>query len=210
VQNSRVAEEALMADANSPTETEVKICLAVPGEIDSRLIAAGFIITKPRVFEANTVYDKAGDPLRAQGCLLRLRQVSDTAIVTYKGPAQRGKHKTREELETTVGDFVAAALILDRLGYAATFRYEKYRTEYERPGEHGVVTVDETPVGWFLELEGLPEWIDRTAGVLGYSETDYVVDSYGSLYLQHCTFHGIKPTHMVFEAASERSGESTR
>src|SRR3982750_3246247 len=136
------------------TETEVKIQLDSAHDLPARLADAGFIETKPRIFEANTIYDRPGEALRERGCLLRLRQVGNRAIVTFKGPAQRGKHKSREELETSLGDGATGALILDRLGFSATFRYEKYRTEYERPDEHGVVTIDETPVGWFIELEG--------------------------------------------------------
>ncbi|MCA1481278.1 class IV adenylate cyclase, partial [Bradyrhizobium sp. NBAIM08] len=139
-----------------------------PEQFAGRLQDAGYRVTKPRIFEANTLYDQPGEVLRARGCLLRLREVGDRAILTFKGPAERGKHKSREELETTLGEAGTAALILERLGFSATFRYEKYRTEYERPGEHGVVTIDETPVGWFIELEGLPEWIDDVAAKLGY------------------------------------------
>jgi adenylate cyclase, class 2 len=198
VQDTGGAGEALMVDATSPNETEIKIRLQSPELVAARLTEAGFAVAKPRVFEANTVYDQAGGEVRARGCLLRLREVADVAILTFKGPAQPGRHKSREELETTMGDARTAASILDRLGFIATFRYEKYRTEYERPGEHGIVTVDETPIGWFLELEGRPEWIDRTATALGYSESDYIIDSYGSLYLRHCTAQSVKPTHMIF------------
>lgn len=187
-----------MAGNGSVTETEVKIRLESPEALLERLAQAGFAVTKPRVFEANTIYDEPGRDLRARGCLLRLREVKGDTILTFKGPADRGKHKSREELETQIADGATCALILQRLGFVAAFRYEKYRTEYERPAEHGVVTVDETPVGWFMELEGAPDWIDRTAADLGYSEADYVIDSYGSLYLRHCERFGIEPTHMVF------------
>jgi adenylate cyclase class 2 len=61
-----------------------------------------------------------------------------------------------------------------------------------------VVTVDETPVGWFLELEGEPAWIDRTAAELGFEEKQYLTESYGSLYLLHCKQRGIEPSDMVF------------
>jgi adenylate cyclase class 2 len=201
VPDSGGAGEAMMAGHHPGTEVEIKIRLALPAVVTVHLDRMGFAVTKPRIFEANTIYDRSDDGLRASGRLLRLREVGDSTVLTFKGPASRGKHKSREELETTLGDARTAALILDRLGFSATFRYEKFRTEYEREGEHGVVTVDETPVGWFLELEGEPEWIDRTAAALGYAEADYVTDSYGSLYLQHCESTGIQPGNMVFSEA---------
>jgi adenylate cyclase, class 2 len=192
------AGETVVAAGIPGKETEIKIRLDSRHDFPTRLANAGFIETKPRIFEANTVYDRPDEELRKRGCLLRLREVGERVILTFKGPAERGKHKSREELETSLGDAVTGALILNRLGFSATFRYEKYRTEYERPGEHGVVTIDETPVGWFIELEGVPDWIDRTAGQLGFSESDYLTDSYGSLYVQYCEIAGIPPENMVF------------
>ena len=46
--------------------------------------------------------------LRQRGTLLRLREVGGRSILTFKGPATPGKHKSREELETTVGDASSA------------------------------------------------------------------------------------------------------
>lgn len=180
------------------TETEIKLRVSDPAAIYSRLEQAGFQVTCGRVFEANTIYDTAEGTLRRGGTLLRLREVGGRAILTFKGPSIPGKHKSREELETTVGSASTSALIFDRLGFVPGFRYEKYRTEYERPGLPGVVTVDETPIGWFLELEGAPEWIDSTAAELGFSEDNYLTLSYATLYINYCKDRQVAPTDMVF------------
>ncbi len=58
--------------------------------------------------------------------------------------------------------------------------------------------LDETPVGVFLELEGPPEWIDRTAGTLGFSEGDYITLSYLEL---HRRVTGGETGDMVFGSA---------
>jgi adenylate cyclase class 2 len=89
--------------------------------------------------------------------------------------------------------------VLAALGYQPTFRYEKYRTTFSKDGEPGLITVDETPIGDFLELEGLGVWIDATALQLGYGEVDYVTASYASLYRQHCVENPTAvPTAMTF------------
>jgi adenylate cyclase class 2 len=88
--------------------------------------------------------------------------------------------------------------IFCQLGYQPSFRYEKYRREYRHPGEPGVVTVDETPIGSFLELEGPGEWIDGTAKGLGFGASDYVLESYVRLYLRDCERRGATPAFMVF------------
>jgi len=129
--------------------------------------------------------------------LLRLRRYGRRLVLTYKGPPQAARHKVREELEVLVSDLDAAALILSRLGLVASFRYEKYRTEFRGPGG-GAVLLDETPIGDFLELEGAPSWIDRTAARLGFGEADYITSSYGTLYVESCRGRGIVPGDMVF------------
>jgi adenylate cyclase, class 2 len=65
-----------------------------------------------------------------------------------------------------------------------------------------VVTLDETPIGDFLELEGPGEWIDDTAKRLGFSRQDYVLDSYARLYVADCERRGVEPSHMVFASHS--------
>jgi adenylate cyclase class 2 len=89
-------------------------------------------------------------------------------------------------------------LVLERLGFGPVFRYEKYRTEYARPRQAGIIMFDQTPIGDFLELEGSPRWIDRAARALGYSQADYLTASYGSLYFQHCASAGVEPGNMTF------------
>ncbi len=49
-----------------------------------------------------------------------------------------------------------------------------------------------------MEIEGEAEWIDSTARQLGFSHTDYILDSYGKLYLDYCRKLGREPGNMVF------------
>jgi adenylate cyclase, class 2 len=165
-----------------------------------RLRAAGFRVSKRRVFEANTLFDTARGALRRKGCLLRVREAGPQGFLTYKGVGAAGKYKDREELEVEVSDPRRLSEILARLDFVPAFRYEKYRTEYRRAGEAGVATLDETPIGIYLELEGAPAWIDRSARRLGFAESDYSTASYGSLYLDYCRGRGLQATHMTFPA----------
>lgn len=179
---------------------EVEIKLKVAGAAAARrlLRKAGLRVHRPRVFEDNIVFDTADLALRQAGQLLRLRQTGRAILLTYKGPAAPGKHKSREELEITLSDLDQAALIFGRLGFHPVFRYQKYRTEYAQPRERGIVTLDETPVGCFLEIEGAPEWIDRTARKLGFEESSYITASYGGLYFQLRSERADLPADMVF------------
>jgi adenylate cyclase class 2 len=183
---------------------EVEIKLAVESAAGARamLRRAGFRLLHRRAFEANTVFDTPEGSLQSTRRLLRVRESAGEVIITYKGPPQAGPHKSREEVETEASDARACAAILERLGYRPVFRYEKYRAEYRRPGSSGTATVDETPIGTYVELEGQPRWIDRTAKQLGFGRDAYITASYGSLYFEWCRQRKRKPSNLVFRSPS--------
>ncbi len=190
--------------ATPAIETEIKLPVESAASARRLLRAAGFRLHKRRLFEDNAILDTAGLKLRKAGALLRLRVAGGAATVTYKGRAAAGKHKTREELETRVADANAFSQIAGRLGLTPKFRYQKYRTEFQQPRGPGVATLDETPIGVYLELEGPPGWIDRTARRLGFREADFITQSYGALYFAWCRENRVKAGNMVFPKKAER------
>jgi adenylate cyclase class 2 len=139
-------------------------------------------------------------------------------ILTYKGPAERlrgrpkavkhaamARYKVRQEREILVEDPEALRGLLGALGLRPVFHYEKIRSSYELPDIRGVlVELDETPIGVFLELEGEPRAIDRVSRRLGYSPKDYLVSSYGALYLADCRRRGVRPANMLFSSQKVR------
>jgi adenylate cyclase, class 2 len=183
-----------------PVETEIKLPLVNIAHARAAILNLGYGIHHERAHEWNAVFDSDALRLCDKGQLIRLRRFGATAILTFKGLSMESRHKEREEIEVAVSDADAAALILDRLGLRPVFRYEKFRTEYSIPGEEGIITVDETPIGNFLELEGPAAWIDHVAARLGYRESDYIKRSYGALYIQHCEGTGTAPGDMLFAA----------
>ncbi|HKE29153.1 MAG TPA: class IV adenylate cyclase [Bryobacteraceae bacterium] len=191
--------------AHGGREIEIKLAVASASAARRLLQRAGFRVHRRKIFEANTVFDTPDGAMRSTQRLLRVREAAGEVLVTYKGPPEPGPHKSREELETAVSNARLSVAILDRLGYRPMFRYEKYRAEYRRPGSSGVATVDETPIGTYVELEGNARWIDRTAKQLGFTLDQYITASYGSLYLEWCQARGLKPGNMVFEGRSQKS-----
>ena len=180
------------------TETEIK--LRLPGGAAAARVLLdrlGYHAQAPRELEVNQLYDHDGE-LQASDRVLRLRSLGEKWTITYKGPAVDGPHKSREELELRIGDGPAMEQILRALGYRPEFRYEKYRTIFERLGEPGVIMLDETPMGDFLELEGLGEWIDRTTLKLGFLTKDYILSTYPVLYEEYRKKDASLPRNMVF------------
>jgi adenylate cyclase class 2 len=186
--------------ASAATETEVKLHVPGKDKILARIAANGFLVSKPREFEVNTLYDTPDRALLRSGTLLRLRQAGNRGMITWKGKPIPGPHKSRPEIETGVGSVEEMGKLLCRLGYEPAFRYEKYRTEFRDGEGEGSLVFDETPIGFYLELEGPAEWIDKTASKLGFSVADYELRSYGSLYRDYCAEHGLEPTGMVFSS----------
>lgn len=180
-------------------ETEIKLRVPDAAEARALLEKHRYAVARPRVFESNAIYDTAEHSFRLRGELIRLRRAGNVHTLTLKSPALSGRHKRREELETRVADGAVLEAILERLGLTVAFRYEKYRTEYGRETEGGLITVDETPIGTFLELEGPSAWIDTAAAELDFGESDYILSSYGALYFEYCRWHRIEPGFMVFE-----------
>jgi adenylate cyclase class 2 len=179
-------------------ETEIKLAVKDARSARRRLREAGFVVSRPRVFEANTLFDTPDLSLRTSFRLLRIRQAGRVATMTFKGAPEIGKHKSREELELEISSAAAMMSIVERLGYRRMFRYEKYRTEFHQPRRAGIAMLDETPVGVYLELEGAPRWIDLSARRLGFQESDYITASYGRVYLEWCAANGRQPGDMTF------------
>ena len=184
--------------ARGSVETEIKLAMPSAAAARRLLRALGFRVVRRRAFESNAVFDTPERRFGRGGALLRVRESGRAAKLTYKGPARPSKHKSREEREVEAGDAPTLRLILERLGFVRVFRYEKYRTEYGREERGGVVTLDETPIGVYLELEGSSGWIDRTARRLGFKDEDYITASYGRLYLNWCAERGRAPRDMLF------------
>jgi adenylate cyclase class 2 len=192
-----------MAASDSYIETEVKIRVPDGADAARALIEGqGYSLINERTLESDQLFDRDGE-LKLGGRILRLRRTGGRAVGTYKGPAvsetESGqRYKQREEVEFDVSNADAFQRMLERLGYAPRFRYEKFRTKFATPGEAGVVSIDETPIGVFLELEGTPAWIDRTAAQLGLSPKEYLTASYGSLYQEYRRSHPNAPEDMIF------------
>lgn len=184
-------------------EVEIKLSAPDVQAATTSLAACGFQVKTPRSFEANTVLDTSVQTLRQSGCLLRIRTFAGQVILTYKGPQELSKFKSRPEHEIALSDEAAAFTIFGGLGYTPVFRYEKYRTEFQDGTGNGVVTLDETPIGDFLELEGAEQWIEATASRLGYGEADWITASYGQLYQEYCGSRNLRPSHMTFGEISQ-------
>jgi adenylate cyclase class 2 len=184
-----------------PVEIEVKFPVADPNTLIGRLKDAGFHEETPRTFERNILYDTRDRRLRSQQAILRVRRYGERWVVTHKcltpnnDPAAR--HKQREETETEVKDGEAIGTIFSQLGFTPAFTYEKYRTEFADDTGHCVL--DETPIGFYAELEGPSDWIDATGQKLGIDPGQFITLSYGRLFEQWRQETGSPAQNLTFD-----------
>ncbi|MGH9538415.1 MAG: class IV adenylate cyclase [Terriglobales bacterium] len=183
-----------------PSDKEIEIKFRVDNirALSRRLRAAGFRRLTPRTHERNTLYDLPGQPLRKRGELLRLRQYGRAWLLTHKAKSTLARHKTRVEMETEIADGNKLHKVLQALGYVPTFRYEKFRAEWDDGNGH--VVIDETPIGCFGEIEGPARWIDNTARRLGIHRDSYITQSYAELFFAWKRQTRSRAGEMTFQA----------
>jgi len=170
--------------AVSTIEVEVKLHVKDAAGIPSRMAELGARLLHPREFEDNRLYDFPDRGLLKQGGMLRIRTTGRVTLLTYKDRARTEDGvKIREEVETEMAPAEAGPLseTFRRIGMEVIFRYQKYRTTWRM--DETLVTLDETPIGSFLEIEGPRDRIDAVATRLGYTTGDYIPHSYRDLYV---------------------------
>src|SRR3954463_1257034 len=180
-----------------PVEREIKLRFASAEDARAAVLALGATPLLGRRLQEDALLDTPEGLLRDRRSALRIRMENGKSRVTFKGPVQPSAMKLREELETVVGDGEVLLRVFQELGLEVWFRYEKYREEFSY--EDVIVAIDETPVGVFVEIEGSERGIAAAAAALGRSPSDYILDSYRGLFLQHREALGLSGTDMMFD-----------
>ena len=184
------------ADVTLMIEREVKLRFDSPEEARAAILAAGATLLRCRRLQEDALLDADDESLRRRRCVLRVRTEAGKSLLTFKGPAEPGTMKIRDEYETVVGDGEALQQVLKELGLHVWFRYEKYREEYAAADV--TIALDETPVGTYVEIEGDENGIQTMTRALGRTADDFILHSYRRLFIQHREEYGLSRTHMVF------------
>ena len=179
-------------------EREVKFYLQSQKAFQERLSAAGARLIHARTHEFNLRFDTPNRDLQRLHQVLRLRQDSRIRL-TYKGPTEREAGiRERREIEVEVDDFAAARSLLEALGFRVSFIYEKFRTTYALLETE--IVLDETPMGYFLEIEGPDRRrIESAAEALGLDWKRAIAKGYAQLFEIARTRLGLAFGDLTFE-----------
>lgn len=161
-------------------EIEVKFLIKDYERLMHKIQNLGLICARPRTHELNLRYDTPDQGLVSASQVLRLRK-DDLARLTFKGPGKLQEDVlTRKEIEVVVSDFEATHRLLEALGYQVVLIYEKYRANYLI--DTLILSLDETPLGVFVELEGeSPAQVKSAAKLLGLDWEQRINLSYSAL-----------------------------
>ena len=199
-----------MNDSKRHVEREVKLAFASARAAREAVAGLGAAPQRARRRQDDRLFDTQDGRLAAARSTLRVRiespaagsggradPVGSTASITFKGPPQADVMKVRDELETEISDGSLMLALLEAVGFTVTWRYQKYREEFERDGT--IIAIDETPCGVFVELEGEEADVTALAAALGRTVDDYIAWSYRNLWEQQCQSLGVPVGDMVFD-----------
>jgi predicted adenylyl cyclase CyaB len=178
-------------------EIEVKFRIADAGEFSERLRKAGAKLVKTG-FEKNITYDRNGE-LKERKELLRLRDYAGEVDITHKRKvkSEHKDFKVREETVVNIESFDRGKKLLEMLGYEKAWIYEKKQKVFVLDGIE--VFLDEMPlIGNFMEIEGEPGEIKRTAAKLGLDMKDALATSYADEYEAFRNKNGLPFGDLVF------------
>jgi len=168
-------------------ETELKVKLSSTDFQDVRKILksmGGKTRTSSQI-ENNILFDYTDNRLRKSGCALRLRSYNGVSLLTFKGKIQENTFlKKRSEIQTAVSHARKAKDLLQQIGLYPKFLYSKKREIWVFGKEKDAVEIslDQTPFGFFLEIEGREKAILKAADLLEIKLEDAITESYVTLY----------------------------
>ena len=169
------------------TETELKVRLSSTDFQDIRKIlrSIGGKTRTANQVENNILFDYTDNRLQKSGCALRLRSYNGIFLLTFKGKVQGNTFlKKRSEIQTPVSHFKRMKDLLQQIGLHPKFLYSKKREIWVLGKESDTVEIslDPTPFGFFLEIEGREKAILKASDLLGINFEDAITESYVTLY----------------------------
>lgn len=179
-------------------EIEVKFIVDDLTALRQRILGLEARLHHPKTYEDNWCFDTPDQRFQQEDRLLRLRR-DHRVLLTYKEPPSTAdtEFKVRQEYEVEVSDFEQARALVEKLGYAPSLRYEKYRETF-RHGDTEIL-LDETPLGAFVEIEGTRESIDAITQQLGLDDANRITASYGDIFEAVRTTYDLPFSDMTFD-----------
>lgn len=132
-------------------EIEIKARVESLESIEEEILKQGGLFKK-EVVQEDLYFNHPNRDFAVTDEAVRLRRAAGRFYLTYKGPKIDNITKTREELNTEVGNWDSATEILTKLGFTEVLWVKKKR-RYFRLGEFDVMLDNVDGLGSFIEVE---------------------------------------------------------
>ena len=185
-------------------EVEAKLKIESPVEIIGRLREAG-AEKKCEVVQRDIYFSDADKKLikTDRGLRLRCEESFDGKryFLTYKGPKEKTRFKSRVEIEVEVMDYGQMLELLESLGFERRLCFEKRRQVWEV--DECEVCIDELPyLGGFVEVEGSDEKsVEGVLEKLGLSGAGHIEKTYSKLMAEKMKEIGLDKQEAFFDEA---------
>lgn len=123
----------------------------------------------------------------SRGIFPRIKEVGDTALVSVKVKTKNNSkmfERDEYEFEIESNKTDSARLMFKALGYGIEHIFEKKRYKLESLNNCDFV-IDELPFGYFIELEGSEENIEKSIIDLGLEDYEKINGAYLKLWDKH-------------------------
>ena len=182
-------------------ETEIKLAIAEPLVKDLiNRIEKGFNCKKNDPFHQIT-HQFFFEDYTKQNAFPRIRNEEDgTITLTVKAKLKEdSKFFKRTELETVINDPEKVADMMPFFGFPQKISWEKKRHSFLMNDNTAICFfLDETPMGWFLEIEAEEAKIEETIIKLELQKAKRINKAYLGLWEEYKKEYGISCKDMMF------------
>lgn len=158
------------------------------------------------MLETNIFVDSPDKQLHTSDRGLRVRVIRNgsaepQATITFKGPRQPGRLKSRREVELDVSDAQAAMDLFAELGLHEVIRFEKRRERFHLDG--CTIELDELPyLGCYAEIEGPDDHtVLAVREKLGLGDLPLIKSSYVAMLATYLEDHEVGQRNVTFASA---------
>lgn len=181
-------------------ETEIKLAIE-NSEVDgiTKKIESLFKCKRSQPFHQKT-HQFFYEDWTKQNAFPRVRNEEDGSItLTVKAKIKEDSDFfKRIEIETTIGSDEKLISMMSYFGYPKKITWEKRRHSFTGDNNNVCFYIDETPIGWFLEIESEENKIENAIKLLGLKNAKRINKSYLGLWEDYKIEYNISENDMIF------------
>ncbi|MEA2097591.1 MAG: class IV adenylate cyclase [Patescibacteria group bacterium] len=176
-------------------EKEIKIKINDIDGLIGQLLQDGATI-KNKAMQKTVRFDTINENLEKKGVFLRVRSGNKNTITMKEKIGNDKNIRARKETEFEIEDIDKMIYIFKKIGFDYIKIMEKFRINLNY--KNAILSIDELPFGFFLEIEGTENQINTISDKLNYSTKDKIIETYWDLFENYKKKKNIKSKNIIF------------